>query len=74
MMGEMDRLYERMDRGFEQLNDRLDELNGRTRTSEQKIAVLEDRGVRSSDPSARVGAGVSGLIAAVSALWSYLKG
>ena len=50
-MSELDRLYERVDRGFADLNDRLDELNGRTRTAEQKIAVIEDRGTR--DSSAR---------------------
>jgi len=60
MKDELDRLYERMDRGFTDLNERLDALNGRTRVAEQKIAVLEDRGVRSRDHGARWGAGLVG--------------
>lgn len=72
-MSELDRLYERIDRGFEQMNDRLDELNGRTRTAEQKIAVLEDRGIRVRDNPARWAGGIAivgGLVAeAVKRVW-----
>lgn len=42
------------------VHDRLDGLNGRTRVSEQKIAVLEDRSQKTSDPTARWTAGLAG--------------
>jgi len=37
------RLEERLDHGFVGMNNRLDALNGRTRNSEQNIAVIERR-------------------------------
>lgn len=55
-----DRLYDLLRDGFEGVHDRLDQLNGRTRTVENKVAVLEDRGVRSKDQTARWGAAVIG--------------
>lgn len=42
------------------VQDRLDELNGRTRATEQKLAVLEDRG----HPAAW-GGGIGGIIVAI---------
>lgn len=60
---EVDRLYARMDAGFGQINDRLDVLNGRTRTAEQKIAVLDDRA--GAGKAAVTGAGAAGLLTAI---------
>ena len=40
---EFNRLYQLVETGFQGVHSRLDHLNGRTRTTEQKIAVLEDR-------------------------------
>ena len=60
MKDELDRLYDLMEKGFSGVHDRLDRLNDRTRTAEQKLAVLEDRGVRSRDHGARWGAGLIG--------------
>lgn len=48
------------------VHDRLDELNGRTRSNEQDIAVLKDRGTR--DPMARwtaVFVGAGGVLAEI---------
>lgn len=51
------------------VHDRLDDLNGRTRQTEQDIAVLQDRDVRAKDPAARW-TGLSGIAAAVATfLW-----
>lgn len=64
-MSELDRLYELMDDGFKGVHARLDQLNGRTRENEKAIAVLQDRGVRSKDTTARViggGAAMAGFM------------
>lgn len=48
------------------VHDRLDALNGRTRASELRIAVLQDRSDAVVDPAARwgaVGSGIGALLA-----------
>lgn len=67
---DLDRLYDLMEKGFHGVHSRLDDLNGRTRSAEQKIAVLEDRGIRSKDAGARWG--VAG-IGAIGALVEIIK-
>jgi hypothetical protein len=50
------------------INDRLDIVNGRTRTMEQKVAVLEDRstpGRREGAIAGGIGAGLVGLAAVI---------
>ena len=50
------------------VHERLDALNGRTRAVENKVSVLEDRGIRTTDPTARRAAwfvGLSGLLVEV---------
>lgn len=59
--------------GIEGVHDRLDDLNGRTRTVENKVAVIDDRGSGNRDTTARVG-GIGGLIAAATALfWQWVS-
>lgn len=58
--------------GFQQVHVRLDALNGRLRETEANVAVLEDRATR--DMTARVGGGLSLMVAAIGALYQYLKG
>lgn len=52
---------------------RLDAQNGRTRTLENKVAVLEDRGEHAKDPKARWGAVGAGFAGLVGALYQWLK-
>lgn len=54
-------LKEAIDRGFERMDQRFDALNGRVRTSENKIAVLEDRSDREKATASKWG-GVTGSI------------
>lgn len=58
--------------GFQQVHVRLDALNGRLRETEANVAVLEDRATR--DMTARVGGGLSLMVATIGALYQYLKG
>ncbi len=52
------------------VNARLDTLNGRTRSSEQDIAVLKDRGGRQVLGAGGAGAGAGLLLAAA---WEWFK-
>ena len=61
---ELDRFYDTLRDGFAGVHNRLDVLNGRTRLTEQKIAVLEDRGLDRKSQAA-VGVGASAAIVAV---------
>lgn len=59
-----------LQRDIQGVHERLDGLNGRTRTVENKVAVLEDRGVRSPDPTARW---IGGLAMAGGVLWEVIQ-
>lgn len=53
-----------------EIKEHLAELNGRTRVTETKIAVLEDRGTAGKDVIARWGAGIGAALAGLAgALW-----
>ena len=62
---EFERWMQMLRADIREVHDRLDVLNGRTRTTEQKIAVLEDRSDTSRTTAAGWGAGVSGVIVGV---------
>ena len=70
-MSELDILLDTIQDGFRGVHTRLDAINGRLRSTEQDIAVLNDRSNR--DNTARVGAGASALVAGLGALWHWLK-
>ncbi len=59
-----------LQRDIQGVHNRLDLLNGRTRIVENKVSVLEDRGVRSPDPTARW---MSGLGMAGAVVWEVIK-
>lgn len=54
------------------VHDRLDELNGRTRASEQKIAVLEDRSGDGRKGGMLAGGVVTGIAALAELVRHYL--
>ena len=70
-MSDLTILHDTIRDGFQGVHDRLDLINGRLRQTEQDVAVLHDRSSR--DSTARVGAGVSAIMAALSAFWSWVK-
>lgn len=67
-----DLIMERLEGGFTDLNDRLDALNGRTRQAERDIAVLQDRTTEARNAGAKWGAGVGGIMAALSWLSQWM--
>ena len=64
-------LHQDMKDGFQHVCDRLDEMNGRVREAEQDVAVLKDRGHRSS----MLWGGGSGaaIMAAIEAIKAFFK-
>ena len=57
-----------------EVHDRLDVLNGRTRSVEQKIAVLEDRSDAQKATAAGWGAAVGGAIVGAVEMIRWLSG
>jgi hypothetical protein len=69
---EFQRWMNQLARQIDGVNDRLDELNGRTRASEQKIAVLEDRSA--GGKSAAWGGGVAGVLISIVEIIKWVSG
>ena len=57
-----DRIEARLDKRCDDIDARLDALNGRTRKSENAIAVLQDRDQRAALSGAKWGGGMGAII------------